>query len=204
MLGCMSDRQEGKAKDKWKERETGRIAGQSFQREYCSLFLLLCLPTARERVLVNCEYEDLFICGFIVMLSVCGTVICSLLFEGTIYRGYCKRGELNCNTKISSSQQQSSIIPVAMNWSLIFINQTLIFKVDAGREKQTQLTIWVLGISPVMHQLKWITSCPPNLMAPTFQLSSFICALETIKATKHRSISQKTITDVLRLKGLFT
>lgn len=189
------------------ETETGRIVGQSFHREY-HLFMLLCLPAARERekrVLVTWEY-DLQICLYVALLSCCrcGTVICSLLFEGTIYRGYCKRGELNCNIKISSSQQQSSIIPVAMNWSLIFINQTLIFKVDAGREKQTQLTIWVLGISPVMHQLKWITSCPPNLMAPTFQLSSFICALETIKATKHRSISQKTITDVLRLKGLFT
>lgn len=73
------------------------------------------------------------------MLSVCGTVICSLLFEGTIYRGYCKRGELSCNTKIPSSQQQSSVIPVCDE--LIGNISIMIFKVDAGREKQTQLTI---------------------------------------------------------------
>ncbi len=74
------------------------------------------------------------------MLSVCGTVICSLLFEGTIYRGYCKRGELNGNTKIPSSQQ-SSVIPVCDELiGNIYIPKSE-FKVDAGREKQTQLTI---------------------------------------------------------------
>ncbi len=129
------------------------------------------------------------------MLSVCGTVICSLLFEGTIYRGYCKRGELSCNTKIPSSQQQSSVIPVCDELiGNIYIPKSE-FKVDAGREKQTQLTIWALGISPVMYQLKWITSCSPNLMAPTFQLLSFICTLEYIKAIKNRSIIQRGICD---------
>lgn len=132
LVACQIDKEEGKKqrmRKEWEmkretETETGRIVGQSFHREY-HLFMLLCLPAARERekrVLVTWEY-DLQICLYVALLSCCrcGTVICSLLFEGTIYRGYCKRGELNCNTKIPSSQQQSSVIPIVILWSVIFL-----------------------------------------------------------------------------------
>lgn len=75
-----------------------------------------------------------------------GTVICSLLFEATIYRGDCKRGELNSQFTWNSivirfrSAAVLFVIPISINWFVIFINPSvdvglngtlLSFKVDS-------------------------------------------------------------------------